>query len=353
MRPLDWWIGELALLRGPGPRSGPQWRALLLRSDNGTTLHLRQGRTIEAIATLAPDATPDEARAVVSRLDLKRKGITPQTTILRLNPRDVVSKRIKLPFGVRDMLAPVVRNQLERLAPWPAEQALFACREAGLTDDGRQIEVDVWIAGRARVETFIAELTALGIPPGIVDVGARADETPGLDLLGTTTVDLTRRRATIARALSIAAAATMAASAAAFTYAYRLDGYRATIETAITGELRAAAAATAPRDAEARRRIESAITERRRSPSMSIAMEVLSRALPDDAYLERIEIRNGLMTLTGRAQNVPSLIGPLEETRHFEAVQFAAPTTRRDGESRDEFSISVRLRPSETIEPLR
>lgn len=59
------------------------------------------------------------------------------------------------------------------------------------------------------------------------------------------------------------------------------------------------------------------------------------------------------MTLSGKAQSVAGLIGPLEAVRHFEQVQFAAPTTRKEGEAREEFSLAVRLKPSFRLDAAR
>jgi general secretion pathway protein L len=249
-----------------------------------------------------------------------------------------------LPAGVRNMIGPVLRNQLERLAPWPADQACFAWRETSATADGTQVEVDLWIAGRARIEQLLRDLASAGLVPGVVDVGSTAEPEPSFNLIGKAGPDLVRARRTIERLMMAGAAITVLVTGGALGLAYQFSGQRDELETSIQRQLKAAA--VSPREAELRRQRERVIAERRQSASVAIALEALSRAIPDGAYLERIELAEGVMTLAGKSSQVPSLIGLLEETGHFADVRFAAPTTRRPGEALDDFSLSMRLKPS-------
>ena len=65
--------------------------------------------------------------------------------------------------------------------------------------------------------------------------------------------------------------------------------------------------------------------------------------MPDGASLERLDYREGTLTLSGRAQNAPALIAQIETSPLFTEVKFAAPTTRRDGEDGVQFSVSAKV----------
>jgi general secretion pathway protein L len=340
---MGWWVEELARLFAPQPPAVKPWQAMLLRAGEGFEVHVRQGRGVQLLARLDPDTTAEHARAITA--DLARRGVSRDTTVLRLAPSEVVATRLSLPAGVRDMLDPVIRNQIERLAPWPADQALFAYCEAETNTETSQIGVDVWIVGRGRLEKIVADLTELGFTTDTVDAAEGITDEPRFNLLGPREDDFQQRRVRIRRVLSTAGALALIGCAASLAYVYYLDKQRDELDRTVSGELRAAMSATTPHAAEARRQRELVLGQRQRSPSMSVTLEMLSRALPDNAYLERIEMRDGVLTFSGRADNVPALIGPLEETQHFENVQFAAPTTRREGDARDEFSLSLRVKP--------
>jgi general secretion pathway protein L len=76
---------------------------------------------------------------------------------------------------------------------------------------------------------------------------------------------------------------------------------------------------------------------------MTIMLEALSRALPDAAWLDRLEVSQGSVTFAGKAANAAALIGPIEASQHFTDVQFSAPTTRAEGESQESFTITAKI----------
>jgi general secretion pathway protein L len=293
------------------------------------------------------DAGVTEGQARIIARDLAARGLSPDATFLRLRFSEVVTKRLSLPIGVHDMLGPVLRNQIERHAPWPAEQAMFTYREAGT--DAERLSVDVWIVGRNRVEKTLAELSELGFKIGVVDAADSIDDSPGFNFLGSSEIELKRPKAIMRRVLATAGALALVACLVSASYAYYLGLQRDELDESVRRELNAAMSAGTPEAAKLRRLRELVELHRQRSPSMAVTIEMLSRTLPDTAYLERLEIRGKELTLSGRAENVPVLIGPLEEAPHFENVRFAAPTTRREGDGMYEFSLSLRLKPLMTV----
>lgn len=345
----DWWIDELAGLTVPWRAAPKPWQVLLMRSGGGFDVHIRQGRATAKLGHLDTGATDGRAQEIAR--DLVDRGISTDATFLRLQPSEVVTKRLSLPSGVREMLGPVLRNQIERHAPWPAEHAMFTYREAGA--DAHTLSVDVWIVGRKPLEKTLAELSELGLKIGVVDAADSIDDNPGFNFLGTGEIELNRPRARVRRVLSAAGALALVGCLGSASYAYYLTLQRDTLDQTMGRELNAAVSAYRPEAAKARRLRELVGLRRQHSPSIAITLEMLSRALPDSAYLERLELRGKELTVSGRAENVPMLIGPLEETPHFENVRFAAPTTRRAGEAMHEFSLTLRLKPLMTVDRVR
>ncbi len=345
---FNWWVGELARVE-LRPRAAQQpWRAMLLRSGSSFDVHLRHGQDAKILGTFDPDASPAAASGLAA--ELARHNVTPETLVLRLSPDEVVRKPVSLPLGVRDVLEQVLRNQIDRVAPWRPEQALFAYTEAPVTTSASHIEVELYVTSKVRVERVLDALRAADLAPGVVDVGAYAVGEPVVNLIGGGR-DHSQQRKRIARVVRAAAVATVALGllgAGAMAYVWR---QHADLDDRVKQAYRTASTLVHPREAEAGRQRDMALDQRRAAPAMSIVMEALSRALPDQASLDRFEVRNGVATITGKATNVPALIAPMEAEPHFAQVQFAAPTTRVEGETRDLFSISARLKPQATIAP--
>jgi general secretion pathway protein L len=78
-------------------------------------------------------------------------------------------------------------------------------------------------------------------------------------------------------------------------------------------------------------------------------LEALSRALPDDAWLNRLEVEQGIVRLAGASANAAALIGRIEASGHFTDVQFAAPTTLAEGEGQESFTITARIVPGRRL----
>jgi general secretion pathway protein L len=80
-------------------------------------------------------------------------------------------------------------------------------------------------------------------------------------------------------------------------------------------------------------------------PSTVIILEVLSRALPDTAYLTELHLDNTTLRMIGLTSDAPSLIAPLQRSGHLNDVHFFAPTTRGPDGSLFRFHIEAQVVP--------
>ena len=343
---IDWWARGLLALDRPRNNRAPAWRTMLLCRNNLIEIHSRRGETVQLLGHLDPTAPAEQNRRTAAKVT--RDGRLSAALVLRLAPQDVVHTTMTLPAGVRDVLQKVLQNQIERIAPWPVEQALFAFAEQAASADG--ITVALWVTSGARVEERMAMLSDFELVPGIIDVGADTSAEPAINLRPVETTDQTRLTKA-RRALVGAMAGAAIVSAAAFGYGLLVDTRNRELEVELQTAVTAANAATKARNPGLQQRQAMAFDLRRAQPSLSILIEALSRALPDGASLERLEFRDDEVTLTGRAQNAPALISRLEASPHFGGVRFVAPTTRQDGESSVQFSIAAKVVAQLVVEP--
>ena len=91
-------------------------------------------------------------------------------------------------------MEPILRNQIERLAPWPVEKALFAYEVADDAGEPGTLAVQLTVTGRNVVEGLVAELDSLGYAPDIVDCGTDAAPEPRLNLLPRQSAEANRIR---------------------------------------------------------------------------------------------------------------------------------------------------------------
>jgi len=339
-----WWSGELAELASARGSAARDWRVMLLRTERGCDVYLRNRGRIELAGTAPAESAPQLTK-LLRRLG--RNKIAPSQIVLRLRPDEVVQTRLSVPAAAGDVLEAVVRNQIERLAPWPAEKAFFAYETSPASDGSATLDVRLAVTARALVESLAANLAALGFAPGVVDFGVDAATEPRLNLLTLGSGESRRSGRLLLWGVGLLCLAALVAGAIG---AVGLVQQTRELE-ALTGrlqELQVKSTAALPGQASARR-LAWLAAERGKQPSMAIVLEALSRALPDDAWLNRLEVEQGIVRLAGNAANAAALIGRIEASGHFADVQFSAPTTLADGEG-ESFTITARIVPGRRLD---
>ena len=111
----------------------------------------RPESAVLAAGTRAPD---DVVRAA-------RNGFV----VLELPTDKIVVRRISVPAQAREFLPGIVRNQVERLSPWPVDQTVYGFDAAVSQEDSAALDVRVFISSRAAVNSARDELDAIGLPP--------------------------------------------------------------------------------------------------------------------------------------------------------------------------------------------
>jgi general secretion pathway protein L len=341
---LTWWSSELADLASTRATTSPDWRVMLLRSDRGWDIYLRTRGRVELAGTSRAGGGPPLGKVL---RPLARHKIAAGQILLRLSPDEVVQARLSVPAAAGEVLEAVVRNQIERLAPWPADKAFFAYETTAASDGSAVLDVRLAVAARNLVEGLVAELDALGFAPGIVDFGTDAATEPRLNLLAARGAEGRRSGRLLLWTVGLLCLGALIAGAIGTVGLVQRSNELQALSAQLQ-ELHAKATAAMPGQASARR-LAWLAGERGRQPSMAVVVEALSRALPDEAWLTRLEVEQGTVRLAGNAANASALIGRIEASGHFADVQFSAPTTLAEGEG-ESFTITARIVPARRLD---
>ena len=323
------------IVRQAKPDSNPIIR-FIGRAHNPQSLPADSLRAELLPGTPAPD---DVVRAAQS-------GIV----VFQLPTDKLVLRRISVPARAREFLPGIVRNQVERLSPWPAEQTVYGFNAEASQEDAATLDVCVFIASRAAVGSARDELGAIGLAPDrIVARTADVPTAPSVALWSRLadvpheTVERTHRQ------IGVAIVAIFLLSVGLSVWAFwsasslrgeseELSARARTLQRQLQGSRTPQAVASLPP-------AERAWAWKESVPSTVIVLEVLSRALPDAAYLTELHLDNATVRIIGLASDVPSLIAPLEHSGHLTGVHFFAPTTRGPDGSLFRFNIEARVVP--------
>jgi len=274
---------------------------------------------------------------------------------LTLRPDRFVFKPLDLPVRAGEFLEGVVRAQIDRLTPWNAEHAAFGFSPPVDAGSGR-IVVTVAATAKAMLTPLMAAFAGRGAHA--VTIAARAPdaapEAPSITVMeenvaGILGMRMARRvlLAGLAAFCLIAATATIAATIIDSQLETRQDELARRIAARRAAALTARNVPDDPLTA-----AERALAQRKNeSPSAVIALEVLSKILPDHTYVTEMRIEADKLRLTGITHDAPGLIRLIEQTKQFTQATFFAPITRSQSDTGDRFNIEARIEPVFSVTP--
>ena len=335
-------------------------QAMLVADENG---HFVVRTSPGNPGTARPPETPDE-NAVLATLARGAEAPAQVTQAARGSlvvfelPSDiVVVRRITVPAQAREFLAGIIRNQIERLSPWYADEVVYGFDADVNAEDPASLDVRVFIALRSAIEEACHELDALGLPLDQIVTRPQAPRDPlpnAKEGPAATPVVLWSRLAdTSPERLAGVCRQVGVAIAAAVIMSFGVSAW-AVMSAASLGEESEEAMASArtlqrqiqgPTQMSMLNPRERAWFAKETSPTASIVLEALSRALPDGAYLTELRLEQETLRIIGLTNDAPSLIAPLERSGHLSDVRFAAPTARGPDGNLFRFNIEAHVEP--------
>jgi general secretion pathway protein L len=257
----------------------------------------------------------------------------------------VLFRPLDFPKQAEDFLEGMIRTQIDRLTPWPADEAVFGW-SSPLPAGQERIELTLAATSRQEIEPLVQLATNLGARSfaafaAPLEVSGSPEKITVFDqALGSANRGLDTPRLLRASLLSAGAAAAVALLLAAYVgdsldteqqqLLRRISERRAALRLGSDGN--SAFGLLAKR--------------KQTSPSSVVVLEALSKALPDGTYVTELRIDGDKVQVVGMTQDAPSLIRLIEKSPQFARATFFAPTTRAQNEPGERFHIEARITPS-------
>jgi general secretion pathway protein L len=297
----------------------------------------------------APSGLPFER---VQIIDGKLAGAHPESIVamltgsraeLKLRPARVLFRPLELPQRAGEFIAGVVRQQIDRLTPWAANDAAFGWSAPGAAGADR-IAVTVAATARTMVQPVVDALIAAGAE-AVAVTAAPPDASPitVLEHRASGALDLARVRRTLVAvlivtgllagvSLSVAGLAGMKLASEQEDLTRRIAERRMAIRLGREG----GPAATPLRALERRKH---------QNPSSVVVLEALSQILPDHTYVTELRIEGDKLRLIGVTRDAPGLIRLIEQSPNFTRATFFAPTTKGPSDPGERFHIEAQIEP--------
>jgi general secretion pathway protein L len=349
------WIEILATLYLAWREGRRELRSLIVTRENGHVVvrqaepardaMLRDAQAGNVLATLPPGAgvSADVSRAAHNSF-----------VVLELPADKIVMRRITVPAQARKFLSGVIRNQIERLSPWPANGVVYGFATEAAAGDAAVVEVRILMAARTDVDAARQDLAALGLP--VDRIVARGSDNEAADEIAGSVTLWSRLADTSPERLGSAVRATGIGIVASVTVSLLLSSWALVSTASIRDESEDVTA----RSRALQRQVQTGRTAssmasmppaervwllKETSISSVILIEALSRALPESAYVNEIRLDKESLRIMGLADDAPALLAPLERSEHMTDVHFFAPTARGPDGKLFRFSIEAHVKP--------
>lgn len=335
-RALHWWLAELREAYRDLARTasiGARNDLVLEAGERYWVLRHRQRPLGQIDRTVADAAeTTGELRRIQAA---RRRKLTVEIPAER-----ALVKRIRLPAMAKGEIGRVLRFEIARHFPFPAERVYFQHRViAGSAAQGT-IEVELVAVPREIVADILHTLRAaeLHIKSVVVAGGENAAPIvlPVASVAG-------RRHGRGERVLSILLGALVLAALASPLLHARLQLAAIERETALLAPQVRALVDARDRQQHAADQMALPLRLKESRPALVVVLDDLTKAVPDGSWLQSLTLSGHELVIDGLSPSAATIALALEKSRSFTKVAFRAPITRDPATGLEHFQLSAAI----------
>lgn len=339
---LDWWMSGLrdCVPRALRSRLQSQYAQPLVEVTGRTVRlgHAAPDGRMRVTHELGLDQRPDAGAQRWLRCAL-RSGAA---VVIRLPEARALGREFALPLAAEETLRESVALQMDRQTPYAAEDVYFGTEVLARNADTGRLLVYLTVAPRAEIDVLVNAGVLRGLRIASAELPTERGLRPvSLDPVGPPTPRVSSG-AGVRWLLMLNAALIMAIVAVPLWQRHQLIGQLEREAAAAGAEARRAAAARA-----AIERLSSgadSLAQRRAQTPRAIAvLDALTRLLPDDAWIQRLDLTPTQLAMQGEAAATPRVIEALEASRTFRNLSFRAPVQSNPETGRERFDLAVEV----------
>ena len=344
----SWWISELGGVLPPRVRRAlmPRAQRLFLELD-GTDLVMSQG-TSQNKAELTR-YTLDQAEATPLQLSAEDKAHQHARELLLCLPRDkVLTRSLTLPLAAEENLREVLSFEMDRQTPFTAEQVYYDFAVVARSPAEHTLTVDLALATRHMLDELLARLDKHGIHPDRVTINC--GNGGGFAAVNLLPAENRQRKAVTPQLVNLALGALavlLLVSAVSLPLLDKRQKIQALEPLLESANAKAEEAHRLRKEVDQLTANSRFLTDKKRSsrPVLEV-MDELTRILPDNTWITRLDIKGSELEIQGQSASAAALIPLIESSSILQNPRFRSPVTQIPRSNVERFHLSA-----ETGEP--
>ena len=261
----------------------------------------------------------------------------------------VLARTLTLPLAAEENLREVLSFEMDQQTPFAADQVYYDYVINKRSPASKTLSLKLFVAPRSLVDEAIASLSTAGIRPDVTSThGSDGSVEESINLLP---ADKRYKRDTLLRRLNISLAvlAFLLVTTAIILPLLQKERMIRTLEVEVQ-----AAAIAAQGTSQLRQEVEKLVEgsrylvkKKQTDPTAVELLDEMTRIIPDNTWVDRIDIDNGEIQLHGQSGSAAELIALIEVSQTFGNAQFRSPLTQVLRTEQERFHIAAEVLPGQ------
>ena len=334
-----WWRdGLLAWL----PARMRRWlagssRRLVIHLDHGGYVLVREAAGQAPLELERLDRFSPDWSALTQRFRTEQARLL----VLRVPADQALIRTLPLPLAAEKNLRQVMGFEMDRLTPFAVAQVYYDVILLERQVEQRRLRVELTALPRTDVDPVLTQLRQQGLPPDVLDVAGRR---PELNLLP---LEQRPRRGQWSRGLraSVMAISLLLIGAAVVLPIWQQRQLVIEVMANVARIQKSASQTLGLRDQLDQVLATSRMLAQKKQaiPARVDLLRELTMILPDDTWVERLQINGDAIQIIGQSAKASALIGLIEASSLLSGVAFMSPVTTDPRTNKERFVLGARI----------
>jgi general secretion pathway protein L len=338
-----WWLAQLLELLPASVRellSATRENLILAPEDEEIKVFQRTGANTEEVFRIP---LTGEVEAGVRDHQVLSAGTG--TCELRLTGKDILESSVTLPLAAEENLRQVLAYEMDRLTPFSEDQVYFDYLVEERHPENQTLSLRLYVTLRTTIDRWLERLTEVGLLPDRIRIDAGQAEPISLAHLLPGNLPGNRRlvRFRINLALGLLLIILLASSVVlpVVQKRMRIEAMELALEEAVVR----AKSVQSLRDRIDQLQKESQFLNEQylKRPSIVQIIRELTDVLPDDTWLNRLDISGAELQVQGQSETAALLIQLIESSPLFTNVRFRSAVVKVPRSNTEQFHLSADL----------